>query len=249
MTDVVSLALIAAVFVVAGLVKGLVGVGLPAVSVGLLTATIGLTEAMALVTLPAFITNIWQASSGPHGAALARRLWPFLILAGLTVWIGTMILSNTDAYLLSALLGVLLFLQGAAGSRGFTIRVPRHRETGTGLTFGTVNGVLTGMTGAFSFPGLLYLQAIGLNKDELIQAMGMLFAISSAALALSLGANGLIDAQKLTVSALAMVPVGIGLVAGVRIRHGLDETRFRRVFHISLMVLGLWIVIRALWLS
>ncbi len=71
--------------------------------------------------------------------------------------------------------------------------IPVRSETIVGIAIGSLNGIFTGMTGAFSFPGVLYLQALGLNKDQLVQAMGMLFAGSSLALGLSLASIGFLD--------------------------------------------------------
>jgi len=53
-----------AVFLLAGTVKGLVGLGLPAISIALMSLYLPLPEAIALISLPTIFTNIWQASVG-----------------------------------------------------------------------------------------------------------------------------------------------------------------------------------------
>ena len=52
------LILIAAVFLIAGFVKGVVGLGLPTVSMGLLAVSMAPSRAIAIVIVPAIITNI-----------------------------------------------------------------------------------------------------------------------------------------------------------------------------------------------
>jgi uncharacterized membrane protein YfcA len=111
---------------------------------------------------------------------------------------------------------------------------------------GAVNGVLTGMTGSFVVPGVMFLQAIGLSRDMLIQAMGILFTISTVALAVALGGNDLLTKDLGILSALGVIPALLGMVLGQRIRKSLSEEKFRRVFFISLFVLGLYIVAGAL---
>lgn len=86
--DVPTLTLIAAVFLLAGFIKGVIGLGLPTVSLGLLTAVIGLQPAMVLLIVPSFITNVWQALAGGHARAVLLRIWPFLLAAPATIWIG-----------------------------------------------------------------------------------------------------------------------------------------------------------------
>ena len=83
-----TLLLIAAIFVLAGFVKGVVGLGLPTVSLGLLTATLGLKEAMALMLIPSFATNVWQGAVGGYFTAAMRRLWTLLVAVCVGTWAG-----------------------------------------------------------------------------------------------------------------------------------------------------------------
>lgn len=120
------------------------------------------------------------------------------------------------------------------------------QERWAGPLIGTANGVLTGMTGSFVVPGVMFLQAIGLPRDMLIQSMGMLFTASTLALAIALGGNDLLNTELGTVSAFALVPAIAGMVVGQRVSRMLSETVFRQVFFVSLTALGAYIVIRAL---
>jgi len=99
------------------------------------------------------------------------------------------------------------------------------------------------MTGSFVFPGVIFLQSIGLQRDALIQAMGMLFTVSTVALAFALKGNGLINAELGLLSFLAVVPAVVGMYFGRHIRQRLSEMVFRRVFFIALLLLGLYIML------
>ena len=245
MVDAGALILIAFTFLLAGGVKGVIGLGLPTVSLALLTVTMGLQPAMALLLVPSFATNVWQAVAGGGGRELLRRLWPFLLAATVTVWIGAGALTRVDVSVLSALLGALLVVYAAVGLSRVVMSLPRNWETWAGPVAGIANGVLTGMTGSFVVPGTLYLQAIGLPRDRLVQAMGMLFTGSTIALAASLGGRQLLTAELGLVSAMAVVPAMIGMSLGRRFRHKLSEASFRRVFLWSLLVLGGGIIAQA----
>ena len=120
------------------------------------------------------------------------------------------------------------------------------QERWAGPLIGTANGVLTGMTGSFVVPGVMFLQAIGLPRDMFIQSMGVLFTASTIALAIALGGNNLLNAELGTISAFALAPAIVGMVIGQRVRRMLSETVFRQVFFISLTALGAYIIIRAL---
>ena len=246
MQDPVTLVVVALTFLLAGLVKGVIGLGLPTISLALLTAAIGLPQAMALLLVPSLVTNLWQAVVGGNGRAILARLWPFLAMAGLTVWLGATALARLEVALLSALLGLLLVVYSLASLSGRRFAVRRDQELWLGPLLGTVNGVLTGMTGSFVVPGVLYLQALGLPRDLLVQAMGILFTVSTAALALALGGQGLLSVELGVVSGAAVLPAVLGMVLGQRLRRGLPERRFRQIFFLALLALGTWIMVRSL---
>jgi uncharacterized membrane protein YfcA len=201
---------------------------------------------MALLLVPSFATNLWQAASGGQARRILRRLWPFLLLATVTVWLGALALTRVDTRYLSALLGAVLVGYALLGLAGKRLSISTAREAWAGPLFGAANGVLTGMTGSFVVPGVMYLQGIGLARDQLIQAMGMLFTLSTVALALALQGNGLMTGELLLWSAAALVPALLGVVCGGAIRQRLSEQRFRQVFLFAILLLGLTILLREL---
>lgn len=246
MPDLLTILAIAGTFLVAGTVKGVIGLGLPTVSLALLTVAVGLPQAMALLLVPSFVTNLWQALSGGSGKAILRRLWPFLLMVTGTVWLGAIALTRVDLGLLSALLGALLVVYAATSLAGLHLTITERQEIWVGPLAGIVNGILTGMTGSFVVPGVLFLQTIGLSRDRLIQAMGMLFTASTLALAVALQENNLLTIDLGVLSAAALLPALAGMALGRRIRQDLSEQHFRRVFFIALLILGVYIVAAAL---
>ena len=245
MLDPLTVTAIAVTFLLAGTVKGVIGLGLPTVSLGLMTAALDLPTAMALLVVPSFATNVWQAVAGGNGRAILRRIWPFLLAAVSTVWVGARALTRVDLALLSALLGVLLLFYAVLNLAGVRVAIPARRERWAGPLFGAVNGVLTGMTGAFLIPGVIFLQGIGLARDMLVQALGMLFLASTIALALALHGHRLLTPELGLVSAAAVIPAAVGMAAGQRIRRGLSEERFRRAFFVAVLLLGVLIIAKA----
>ncbi len=237
---------VAGTFLLAGMVKGVIGLGLPSVSLALLTVALGLPSAMALLLVPSFVTNLWQALVGGHALAILRRVWPFLLMATATVWIGTLALTRVDLALLTALLGVLLAAYAAINLAGIRVAIPARHEAWAGPLLGGANGVLTGMTGSFVVPGVMFLQAIGLSRDMLIQAMGMLFTVSTLALAAAMQQANLLSAEHGLLSAGAVLPAILGMVIGQRLRAKLSERRFRQVFFVALLALGAYIIAGAL---
>ena len=110
-----------------------------------------------------------------------------------------------------------------------------------------MNGILTGMTGAFVVPGVFYLQMIGLSRDMLIQAMGMLFMVSTLALGIALQANSLIRIEIGQMSLAAMIPAIVGMAIGQRVRKRLPEKLFRQIFFTSLLILGGYLIFKTIY--
>ena len=113
--------------------------------------------------------------------------------------------------------------------------------------FGATNGILTGMTGSFAVPGIMYLKGIGLPRDMLVQAMGLLFFASTAALALALGTHALLSGQVVIASLFAVLPAQIGMWIGQNLRQRLSERQFSQLFLIGIIVLGIYILVSTMF--
>jgi uncharacterized membrane protein YfcA len=246
MLETETLVIVAATFLLAGAVKGVIGLGLPSVSLGILTAAIDLPTAMALLLVPSFVTNFWQGAVGGKFRQIVQRTWPFLLFAVVTIPIGALGLSRLDLKFLSGLLGLLLAIYGALSLAGLRLSISPMRESWAGPLFGAVNGALTGMTGSFVVPGVMYLQALGLPRDALVQAMGILFTLSTVVLGVCLGNSNLLTLEQGWVSLGAVIPTVLGMVLGQELRDVLSERVFRRVFFSALLLLGAYIVFNAL---
>jgi uncharacterized membrane protein YfcA len=241
-----ELAVITAVFLIAGMVKGIVGLGLPTVAIGLLTALIGLSEGILLMVIPSLITNLWQALAGGALLTILRRVWGLLLAVCAGAWVGVELFGRGDAALWTVLLGALLCAYAMFGLVSPKLPAPGRHEGWLSPVLGGVNGVLTGLTGTFFIPGVPYFQALGFTRDIMVQAMGVLFLVSTVALAAALSGHGRLDIEIGGVSAVATVPALLGMVLGTRIRRQLSEQRFRQVLFSALLLLGIYIAVRAL---
>jgi uncharacterized membrane protein YfcA len=244
--DLTTFFVVSGAFFIAGSVKGVIGLGLPTVSLGLLTVALDLRTAMALLLVPSFVTNLWQSLAGGNAKVILHRLWPFLVMATATVWIGVAALTRLNASLLTALLGAQLVAYSLASLCGMRLAIPARHERWAGPLVGSANGVLTGMTGSSVVPGVMFLQAIGLPRDVLVQAMGILFAGSALALAAALQRANFLTVEHGILSSAAVLPAIAGMMAGQWIRKGLSEQRFRTVFFVALLALGAYLIGNAL---
>ena len=236
----------AVAFTLAGFVKGVLGFGFPIIALVVLTLTVGLLDALALIVVPTLVTNIFQALDGPYLRPVMRRMWLYFVLTVAGILFAARFLTVFDVDFLTGLLGGVLFFFALTRLLDLKMTVPRHRETLFCLVLGPINGLLTGSTGTFMVPSVLYMQALGFSRDMLVQAMGIFFALSTLALTISLGSNGLISWDDGVVSAVALAPSFLGIYAGRWTRKQIDEDRFQRIFLLGVMLLGGYLVLRSI---
>ena len=241
-----TLIFIAAVFAVAGFVKGAIGLGLPTIAMGLLAIVMPPVEAAAILILPSLLTNAWQMLAGPSLGAVTRRLWPMMIAVCLGTWSGVGLMAGTGARFGTVLLGAALAVYALTGLAAVRFAIPRDREPLLGPLAGAVTGAITAATGVFVIPAVPYLQAIGLEKEDLVQALGLSFTVSTLALAINVAASGALDVGIAGTTVVALVLACAGMWFGQVIRLKLSADIFRRCFFGGLLALGLYLALRAL---
>ncbi|WP_158817085.1 sulfite exporter TauE/SafE family protein [Methylocapsa sp. S129] len=237
---------IALVFFLAGAVKGVTGMGLPTVAMGLLGVIMPPVGAAALLIAPSFVTNVWQLFSGPSFAALASRLWLMMLGIAAGAIAGARLLTSDAARWTTMGLGAALTIYAGISLLAWRWSVPAHMERRLSPFIGLATGVITGGTGVFVIPAVPYLQALDLDKEDLIQALGLSFTVSTIALAIGLAGNGAFQFGNIDASALAIAPALLGMGLGQRIRQRVSPAAFRRWFLIGLLLLGLQLVLRPL---
>lgn len=249
MPDVLTILIVCITLFLAGGVKGIVGLGLPTISLALFAMMFDLVTAIVLILIPSLVTNIWQAFSGRNGRSILKRIYPFIIMSLLTIWLGAYTLSTIDVYLLSLLLGCLLIIYALISLLGIHFTIPEQHSGWTGTGLGIINGALTGMVGVYIIPSIMYFQAIGMRRDELLQAMGILFSLSSISMLLAYRYQALLNTPHVMLSLFGVLPALMGMYFGQRIRQHIPEATFKKLLFITLLFLGVFIVIKTLLIS
>jgi hypothetical protein len=238
----------ALVFLLAGFVKGIVGLGMPIVGIGLLSLFVPPGQAAALIVLPSLATNLWQMVAGPGLVPLVRRLWPMLAALCVGAWIAGGAVHLIDARLALGGLGLALIVYALIALLPRRLpHVQPRTEIWLGPFIGLLTGLVTGVTGVFAVPSALYLQAIKLPSDDLIQALGLTFTVATLALAGGLARVGAFDVRLGLLSLAGLVFALLGMLAGQSLRQRISEARFRQVFLAALGLLGTHMAIRSLF--
>ncbi|MHC5233369.1 sulfite exporter TauE/SafE family protein [Brucella sp. LJL56] len=238
---------IAITFLGAGFVKGVTGMGLPTVAMGILGALISPLAAASLLIVPSFITNLWQLLAGPSFGKLVIRLWSMMLAIAVGTIAGTAVLVGGSIAITTSMLGLSLVIYATYTLFARQLQVPARLERLLSPVTGLLTGLIAGATGVFVIPAVPYLQALGLRKDDLVQSLGLSFTISTAALAVGLSSRQAYSGELLLVSVLAIVPSLVGMFLGQVCRRRIRPENFRQWFLIGLMILGLEMALRPLF--
>ncbi|MES2257735.1 MAG: sulfite exporter TauE/SafE family protein [Pseudomonadota bacterium] len=240
-----NLIYISAVFLLAGTVKGVTGMGLPTVAVALLSLTMAPMQAAALLVVPSLLTNLWQVLTGAPLYPVWSRFWP--MMAGICA--GTLAggLFALRAEWAAGALGIALVTYAGAGLLALRWKVKQENAYWQSPLVGIVTGAIAVTTGVFVLPAVPYLQALELERDELVQAMGLAFTVSTLAIAVSLAAHDAWQPAVAGASFLMQVPALAGMLLGQKLRQRMPPALFRRCLLFMLMLLGMQLALRAAW--
>lgn len=220
--------------------------GMPTVSLAVMSIAMGLPTAVQIVVVPTIVTNVWQALVGDGLGRLTRRFRLLLLATVVGVWIGYFLLFRTSAQLMTALLGAAIVVYSLSGLIGFPLMPKVKREHLASPVVGLTTGVLAGATGNISMPAIAYFHRLELPRNDVVQMLGILFTLGAATLGLTLAGHGSYDMDLLLVSTLAVIPGLAGMMIGQRVRGVLSERVFRRTLYFALLVAGAQLIAKGL---
>ena len=235
-----------AVFLLAGTVKGLVGLGLPTITIALTSLVLPLPEAIALIALPTIFSNIWQAAVGGRFWIILRRQAPLIVPLMAVLYLTMWLVGQKGPNWASVVLGLVLVVYGAMGLARLRLRVSPDLEKPLAPVIGVISGFIAGLVGVPVIPLMPYLQALEIRPAELVQTLGIVLCATSLTLTGSLINFGLLDGPHALLSAAAMAPSMAGMWIGQRIRARLSVEQFRVAVFTALALTGLYTVLSRL---
>jgi uncharacterized membrane protein YfcA len=238
--DMLQLLMVVMVFVLAGSVKGITGMGLPTVAISLLGLWMPPVQAAALLVIPSLATNVAQCR-GPHLRALAARLWPGWLAIAIVTVSAPGLGEAVSAQVARGWLGGILVAYGLWGL--WRPRLPDLSLSSKwlGLLAGTTTGFVTALTAVFVLPWVPYLQTLRLSKDEMVQALGLSFTVATLSLAVRIQMSAPLGSVSSSV-AIAVCGALLGAFGGLRLgevlRGRLAGPAFQKALFIVFIGLG-----------
>lgn len=234
-----QMAVIAVAFVIAGIAKGAIGMGMPPIAIGLMSLALPLESAIAIMIVPTTVTNVWQAIYGGHFRPLMRRFGSMAVTASAGILGIGLLFSTLGSPSTAGWVGVLLVLYSILALTPWRPHVPRRAEWWANPVIGLASGCVAGSTGVAAVPFLPYMQSLDLEPHELVQGLGIMFVFITGMLAVSLALHGAFHLANSLGSVLAIAPTMAGVWLGQRARRRLSPQTFRKIFIFGMLLVGL----------
>jgi len=242
--DAVQTAQLVVIFLFAAIVKGFLGIGLPAASMAFLTLIMSPTEAIPLLWLSILATNSLQFAHASDKLAIAREYWLFAAAIMVSIFIASMFIADYPTGLLTGAIGAAMVLFSLNLLLGIKLKIGPGR--GWHFGFGLLAGVLGGISSIWSPVVAMYLVARDVSKEKFIGITGFLFLAGVLPLGAGQLVAGILTFPVLIKSALALCVVLVGFRIGEVLRDRVSQELFRKAVLIAFFVMGCRLIINGL---
>ncbi len=245
--ELASLAIIASAFLAGGMIKGILGIGLPLVTVPVIATFTDPLYAISLMFVPAVTSNILQARQAGLSKAIVRKYW--IVCAGVIIGttMGTEVLTESDTATAQLFLSVVVVLFCISQLMSTLPTMSERWRKYVTPVLGSVSGFAGGISGFFGLVLVPFLLSLRLDKETFVATIALLYLSGVSALYLSLGLKGELHLDLVAASALSALPTLLGVTLGARLRRRIEEQLFRRVLIIALLVIALNLLRQAIW--
>ena len=233
------------IFFLGGLVKGTIGVGLPTVTLTLLSFFFDIKDSISFILIPVILTNLVQMLDGKELKSIFQQTKFFLVTSVVFVIPGFLVLRAINSNTILLILASLLVLNSCLVLFNKIITIKRHTSFQTQFWIGALTGITTGVTSIYTMPFIFLIQSLKFNKEKLIQLMGLSFFLYSLTQFTLFYSFSMINEKVLLFSSVACVPIIFGVISGKYLRKVLSEQAFKLLFNYMLLISGIIIIIKS----
>jgi len=233
------------IFFLGGLVKGTIGVGLPTVTLTLLSFFFDIKDSISFILIPVILTNLVQMLDGKELKSIFQQTKFFLVTSVVFVIPGFLVLRAINSNTILLILASLLVLNSCLVLFNKIITIKKHTSFQTQFWIGVLTGITTGVTSIYTMPFIFLIQSLKFNKEKLIQLMGLSFFLYSLTQFALFYSFSMINEKVLLFSSVACIPILIGVISGKYLRKVLSEQTFKQLFNYMLLISGIIIIIKS----
>ena len=239
------LILISITAMISGVVKGIVGFGMPMIFITSMTIFVDPTLALGILILPTLITNTWQAvRQGVYAAfeTLYTQRW-FLGLICVVLLIATQMVPLLSQTIFFLWLGLLVVIFASLMLIGW--RPKGYNSWVLSISCAVAAGIGGGLSGVWGPPTVMYLSQQNLEKQVQVRAQGVIYGLSAILLLLGHSKSGIVTGPVIALGVFAILPACAGIWIGFKIQDRVNQDIFRVTTLIILLLAGLNLIRRS----
>ncbi len=233
------------IYFIAGVIKGMLGIGFPTAAVSLLAQVSDTRTAISLVVIPMLVTNAWQVWRSRRVRWVLQSYWLLLVMLLLLTAVFSQVASLVPVVLLTGVLGLIVAIYSASSLYRPMFFIPERLDRFAQLIAGITAGIMAGLTGVWAPPILIYLNARRIGKEAFVATSGVLMCLGSLVLFAGYVNSGLIGGSTMVMSCVLLVPSLLGFASGEWVRGHLSAKRFERLLLWFFLIMGLNLIRRA----
>ncbi len=232
-------------FMLGGVVKGTLGVGLPLLAVPLMSMVIPSPRAIGLVAVPVLLSNVWQMIDTRGFLNGWSRFWPLLGAQFIATLLTVRLTLSLNPHEMNQMVAASMLLALGLMVLKPTFQVSQAREKRVSAFVGLLSGLLGGVSSLTGPVIITYLMALKLSREEFIGSVSIIYISSALPLYGAMLFYGRMEPLDLGYSAMALIPMALGLYLGKLIRNKLSEQVFRNILYIYLFCMSIVLLVRS----
>ena len=216
-------------FFVAGVVKGVIGIGLPTTAITIMTFFVSPLMALGLNLIPMTVANIWQLSKADNPRELVKNYKYFATSLVVCILITSFYANQIGDDVVRLIFAVAVLLFVCLQVFGFNFKMkPNHDNFWQG-SLGALGGLVGGAASIWAVPVTMYLLMKNVKPKQFVDVSGFLIMIGCIPVSIGYVATGVFQPNMFIYGALGSVIGIIGFQIGEKLRNKINAKTFRNL--------------------
>ena len=233
-------------FFVAGVVKGVIGIGLPTTAITIMTFFVSPLMALGLNLIPMTVANIWQLSKADNPKELVKNYKYFATSLVVCILITSFYANQIGDDVVRLIFAVAVLLFVCLQVFGFNFKMkPNHDNFWQG-GLGALGGLVGGAASIWAVPVTMYLLMKNVKPKQFVDVSGFLITIGCIPVSIGYIATGVFQPNMFIYGALGSVVAVIGFQIGEKLRNKVNANTFKNLLLIFFSISAINMIIRSL---
>jgi uncharacterized membrane protein YfcA len=238
--------LIGFAYFIAGIVKGIIGIGLPTTAITIMTFFISPLVALGINLIPMTVTNIWQFSKADNPKKVIKDYKYFAFFLMFFILIASFFANAIGDNIVRLIFAFAVFMFVAINFFGFNFKMNPKNDKFWQSGLGTLGGLIGGAASIWAVPVTIYLLMKNVKPKQFVDVSGFLITIGCIPVSVGYIATGVFQANMFVFGVLGSVTAVIGFQLGAKLRDKIDPKTFKDLLLLFFIVAAFKMIIQSL---